>query len=52
MYVMKCDGRMVPRVSLQLQHELDLLNRKFDQLMKQRAGQAEMDEDAGPLEVR
>ena len=26
------------------QHELDLLNRKFDQLMKQRAGQAELDE--------
>ena len=33
------------------QHELDLLNRKFDVLMKQRAGVAELDEDAGPLEA-
>jgi len=33
------------------QHELDLLNRKFDSLMKQRAGVAELDEDAGPLEA-
>ena len=33
------------------QHELDLLNRKFDGLMKQRAGAAELDEDAGPLEA-
>eukprot|EP00965_Chrysotila_dentata_P192872 6175418-Pleurochrysis_carterae.AAC.2 len=33
------------------QHELDLLNRKFDAIMKQRAGQG-MDEDAGPLEAR
>merc|ERR1740117_863683 len=33
------------------QHELDLLNRKFDQLMKQRAGMADLDEDAGPLEA-
>ena len=30
------------------QHELDLLNKKFDALMKQRAGVAELDEDAGP----
>jgi len=33
------------------QHDLDLLNRKFDNLMKQRAGVAELDEDAGPLEA-
>jgi len=33
------------------QHDLDLLNRKFDQLMKQRAGMAELDEDSGPLEA-
>ena len=33
------------------QHELDLLNKKFDTLMKQRAGVAELDEDAGPLEA-
>merc|ERR1719217_1641519 len=33
------------------QHELDLLNKKFDVLMKQRAGVAELDEDAGPLEA-
>jgi len=33
------------------QHELDLLNKKFDNLMKQRAGVAELDEDAGPLEA-
>jgi len=33
------------------QHDLDLLNRKFDALMKQRAGMAELDEDAGPLEA-
>lgn len=33
------------------QHELDLLNKKFDALMKQRAGMAELDEDAGPLEA-
>lgn len=33
------------------QHELDLLNKKFDTLMKQRAGIAELDEDAGPLEA-
>jgi len=33
------------------QHDLDLLNRKFDVLMKQRAGMAELDEDAGPLEA-
>ena len=29
------------------QHDLDLLNKKFDVLMKQRAGDAELDEDAG-----
>ena len=33
------------------QHDLDLLNKKFDVLMKQRAGVAELDEDAGPLEA-
>ena len=33
------------------QHDLDLLNRKFDGLMKARAGMAELDEDAGPLEA-
>ena len=33
------------------QHELDLLNKKFDVLMKQRAGVADLDEDAGPLEA-
>ena len=33
------------------QHDLDLLNKKFDQLMKARAGVAELDEDAGPLEA-
>ena len=33
------------------QHELDLLNKKFDALMKQRAGVADLDEDAGPLEA-
>jgi len=33
------------------QHDLDLLNKKFDNLMKQRAGVAELDEDAGPLEA-
>jgi len=33
------------------QHDLDLLNKKFDALMKQRAGVAELDEDAGPLEA-
>ena len=33
------------------QHELDLLNKKFDTLMKQRAVVAELDEDAGPLEA-
>jgi len=33
------------------QHELDLLNKKFDTLLKQRAGVAELDEDAGPLEA-
>ena len=33
------------------QHELDLLNKKFDGLMKARAGVAELDEDAGPLEA-
>ena len=34
------------------QHELDLLNKKFDVLMKQRAGVAELDEDAGPCIAR
>jgi len=33
------------------QHDLDLLNKKFDTLMKARAGVAELDEDAGPLEA-
>jgi len=33
------------------QHDLDLLNKKFDTLMKARAGDAELDEDAGPLEA-
>jgi len=33
------------------QHELDLLNKKFDAFMMQRAGVAELDEDAGPLEA-
>eukprot|EP00967_Tisochrysis_lutea_P140235 scaffold256018_cov31-Tisochrysis_lutea.AAC.1 len=33
------------------QHELDLLNRKFDSLMAKRAGMKELDEDAGPLEA-
>jgi len=32
-------------------HELDLLNKKFDGLMKARAGVADLDEDAGPLEA-
>ena len=32
-------------------HDLDLLNRKFDGLMKARAGVEDMDEDAGPLEA-
>jgi chromosome segregation ATPase len=33
------------------QHELDLLNRKFEALMVKRAGVSELDEDAGPLEA-
>lgn len=33
------------------QHELDLLNRKFEALMAKRAGMSELDEDAGPLEA-
>jgi len=33
------------------QHELDLLNRKFEALMAKRAGVSELDEDAGPLEA-
>jgi len=33
------------------QHELDLLNRKFEELMTKRAGVAGMDEDSGPLEA-
>ena len=33
------------------QHDLDLLNRKFDKLMKQRAGVSDLDEAAGPLEA-
>ena len=32
-------------------HELDLLNKKFDGLMKARAGVDDLDEDAGPLEA-
>jgi hypothetical protein len=32
-------------------HDLDLLNRKFDGLMKARAGVEDLDEDAGPLEA-
>lgn len=32
-------------------HDLDLLNRKFDGLMKARAGAEDLDEDAGPLEA-
>ena len=32
-------------------HELDLLNKKFDGLMKARAGVEDLDEDAGPLEA-
>ena len=32
-------------------HDLDMLNRKFDGLMKARAGVDDLDEDAGPLEA-
>ena len=33
------------------QHEIDLLNKKFEQMMAKRAGVEDLDEDAGPLEA-